>query len=67
MQIKINTLETRCKLVDSLIQENKELSERLVSAEAAKEAMMRLVWQHLETINKTQEENKILSTQLNEV
>ena len=49
------------------MQENKELSERLISAEAAKEAMMRLVWQHLETINKTQEENKILSTQLNEV
>lgn len=46
------------------MKENSQLKERITEAETAKEAMMRLVWQHLETIDKIEVESKGLRMQI---
>ena len=49
---RIVKLEAECVVVHDLIAENKVLKERLEQAEASKGSLLRLVWQHLETINR---------------
>ena len=49
------------------MEENFQLKERVDQAEVSKDALMRLVWQHLETINRIQEENTTLAMQMNEL
>ena len=49
---RVKTMEAKCAVLDEVMEENFLLKERLESAEASKDALMRLVWQHLETINK---------------
>ena len=64
LQAQVQISDTKCKVVDDLIEENRQLKDRLEQSEQAKDAMMRLVWQHLETIKKITEENTTMSMQL---
>ena len=41
---RIKTLEAACLVSKDLVDENKQLKDRLEGAEASKEALMRLVW-----------------------
>ena len=47
-------------MVEDLRKENARLKERADLADEAKESMMRLCWQHLETNDKMQKENQEL-------
>ena len=57
-QVKI--LEVKCAVVDDLVESNKLLKERLEQTEQSKEALMKLVYQHLQTINSLTDENILL-------
>ena len=47
--LRVQNLEAKSALVEDLKKENTRLKERADLADQAKDALMRLCWQHLET------------------
>ena len=60
-------MESKCEVVEDLRKENARLKERADLADEAKESMMRLCWQHLETNDKMQKENQELQIELGDL
>ena len=60
LQYRVQTLEAKCSIVDELQKENARLQERADLADQAKDSLMRLCWQHLETNDRLAKENQSL-------
>jgi len=60
LQVRVQTLEAKCTITEDLQNENARLQERVTLADEAKESLMRLCWQHLETNDRLQKENQSL-------